>query len=199
MISSISPVVLEGHTGLDEDTSVGNDAFQTSMNRWLDANPGQDAKQEVMRLIALNDTLRRYNTLRPLLLEEEVARQERDRALRQVEDLWRALGDPAATGSWLHAHQAYVRAVDDARIALDMWRERAATTKTVVFVHDGDGGPRKVAYDQILAAGHPPAEPLTIDPATVTEQLLANLEQAHEYRTRLAAQTAGLLQKDGDL
>ncbi|MEU3704765.1 hypothetical protein AB0E82_21055 [Streptomyces anulatus] len=196
-MTTITPVTLEGHTGLDEDSAAANAKFWESLNRWAAANPGQDTQPEAMRLVALNDTLRRYNTLRPLLLWEEVAREERDRALEQVEVLWRALGDPAATGSWLHGHQAYVRAVEDARIALDMWRDRAADAKKVVYVHDGDGGARKVAYDQILAAGHPPAEPLTIDPQTVTEQLLGNLEQAHEYRTRLAAQTAGLLQQAG--
>lgn len=196
-MTTITPVTLEGHTGLDEDTAAANARLWESLNAWAAANPGQDSQPEGMRLVALNDTLRRYNTLRPLLLREEVARQERDRALAQVEVLWQALGDPAATESWLHCHQAYVRAVEDARIALDMWRDRAADAKKVVYVHDGDGGARKVAYDQILAAGHPPVEPLTIDPHTVTEQFLANLEQAHEYRTRLAAQTAGLLQKAG--
>ncbi|MEJ8654701.1 hypothetical protein WKI65_43385 [Streptomyces sp. MS1.AVA.3] len=192
-MTTISPVTLEGHTGLDEGTSAANAAYHASLDRWIEANPGQDYRPEAMRLIALNDTLRRYNTLRPLLLREEVARQERDRALQKVEDLWEALGDRTATGSWLHGHQAYVRAVDDARIALDMWRDHAAEAKKIAFVHDSAS--RKVAYEQILAAGHPPAEPLTIDPHTITEQLLANLEQAHEYRTRLAAETARLLQK----
>ncbi|WP_435058453.1 hypothetical protein [Streptomyces sp. bgisy060] len=199
-MTTIAPVTLEGHTGLDEDTSAANAAYQASLKRWTTAHPGEDPQPEAMRLIALNDTLRRYNTLRPLLLREEVARQERDRALQQVEHLWETLGDPTATGSWLHTHQAYVRAVNDARAALEMWRERAADAKKVVFVHDGDGGSRKAAYDQILAAGHPPVEPLTTDPHTTTEQMLANLEQAHEHRTRLAAQTAGLLeQKAGSL
>ncbi|WP_098895678.1 hypothetical protein [Streptomyces sp. t99] len=198
-MTTIAPVTLEGHTGLDEDSAAASAKYWESLNRWIAANPGQDSQPEAMRLIALNDTLRRYNTLRPLLAREEVARQARDLALEQVEVLWQALGDPAATGSWLHGHQAYVRAVEDARIALDMWRDRAADAKTVVYVHDGDGGSRKVAYDQILAAGHPPVEPLTLDPETVTAQLLGNLEQAHEYRTRLAAETAGLLQKAGTL
>ncbi|MFB7545018.1 MULTISPECIES: hypothetical protein [Streptomyces] len=198
-MTTIAPVTLEGHTGLEEDTAAAGAKHWESLHRWIEAHPGQDSQPEGMRLVALNDTLRRYNTLRPLLAREEVARQARDLALEQVEVLWQALGDPAATGSWLHGHQAYVRAVEDARISLDMWRDRAADAKTVVFVHDGDGGARKAAYDQILAAGHPPVEPLTLDPTTVTEQLLANLEQAHEYRTRLAAETAGLLQKAGTL
>ncbi|MFH8295040.1 hypothetical protein [Streptomyces sp. NPDC018059] len=199
MTSTVTPVTLEGHNGFDEGTSACNAAYRASLDRWIAAHPGQDPQGEAMRLIALNDTLRRYNILRPLLLREEVARTERDRALQQVEDHWTALGDPGATGSWLHTHQAYVRAVEDARIALDMWRKRAADAKKVAFVHEGDGSSRKAAYDQILAAGHPPVEPLTIDPATVAAQLLANLEQAHEYRTRLAAETAGLLQKLGGL
>ncbi|PZT71559.1 hypothetical protein [Streptomyces sp. AC1-42T] len=198
-MTTITPVTLEGHTGLDEDSEAANAKFWESLKRWAAANPGQDSQPEAMRLVALNDTLRRYNMLRPLLLREEVAREERDRALAQVEVLWRALGDPAATQSWLHCHQAYVRAVQDARIALDMWRDRATDAKKVPYVHDGDGGARKAAYDQILAAGHPPVEPLTIDPKTVAEQLLTNLEQAHEYRTRLAAETAGLLQQAGNL
>ncbi|MFF3730977.1 hypothetical protein ACFYXM_11795 [Streptomyces sp. NPDC002476] len=161
MVSPVSPVPLEGFTGL-EDTSAARAAYNAGMERWTKANPGQDHKPEALRLIALNDTLRRYNTLRPLLLREKVARQERDHALQQVESLWKDLGNPTA-GSRFHTHQAYVRAVDDARTALDMWRTSAADAKKVTFVYDD--GTRKAAYEQILALGYPPTEPLIDNPA----------------------------------
>ncbi|WP_432747792.1 hypothetical protein H7827_27840 [Streptomyces sp. JH002] len=47
-------------------------------------------------------------------------------------------------------------------------------------------------YRQILAAGHPPVEPLDIRPAVIAERLMADLEQTHGHRRQLAAETLGL-------
>ncbi|MFI8992159.1 hypothetical protein ACIG63_45740 [Streptomyces antimycoticus] len=190
----IAPVELEGFTGREDHTQE-NARYHQAMQRWQTAHPGagrEEYTQEGMRLIALNDVLRRYNTLRYHLIEEEVARNERDKALQRVEDLWEVLGDPAATGSWPHTHQAYVRAVDDARITIGIWKGRALGAKLVTFVTDGTGF-REEAYRRILAAGHPPVEPMGGNPAKEAEQLLADVDQAHEYRQRLAAQTLRLM------
>ncbi|MFC9652717.1 MULTISPECIES: hypothetical protein [unclassified Streptomyces] len=75
-----------------------------------------------MRLVGLMDTTVRYADVRDRLAHEQVARAERDRLPHQVELCWEALSSAAA---WLAAHPAYVLAVDEARIAVDMWRERA--------------------------------------------------------------------------
>ncbi|MFF4607808.1 hypothetical protein ACFY12_34345 [Streptomyces sp. NPDC001339] len=76
----------------------------------------------------------------------------------------------------------------DARIAIDMWEERAvATTKVEGRIRQED----RWAYEQVLAAGHPTVEPLDYDPAARAQQLRDNLDQAHERRTELAAQTLG--------
>ena len=193
---TLAPVELEGLTGLP-GREVETDAahWHRHMAAWQKAHPDatEDARhEEGLRLIALNDVLRRYNILRYRLVEEEVAREARDEALRLVETLWQRLGDLGATGNWLHTHQAYVRALDDVRITVDMWRERAAASRQVVFITDGIGY-RDQAYRQILAAGHPPVEPPTGNPATEAEQLLANHDQAVEHRGRLLSQTLDLV------
>ncbi|WP_327359885.1 hypothetical protein [Streptomyces sp. NBC_01304] len=188
--TEIRPVELDGITGLEDDAA-GTRHYHASMARWQDANPDADDaayREEALRLIGLNDVLRRYNTLRYRLVEEEVARALRDEALQLVETLWQLLGDRNATGSWLHTHQAYMRALDDVRITVDMWRERAVEAAKVVFIADGTPY-REEAHRRILDAGHPDIQPRTGDPATETEQLLANHEQAAEHRDRLLAKT----------
>lgn len=193
---TIAPVELEGLTGLPGREVEGDvDHWHRHMAAWHAGHPAAteaEYREEGLRLIALNDVLRRYNTLRYRLVEEQVAREARDEALQLVEDLWQRLGDPEAAGNWLHAHQAYVRALDDVRITVDMWRERAAHAQKVVFVTDGTGY-REQTYRQILGAGHPPVEPLTGNPATEAEQLLANHDQAAEHRGRLLAGTLDLV------
>ncbi|MFF4647476.1 hypothetical protein [Streptomyces sp. NPDC001389] len=191
---TITPVELDGLTGLGTDPD-GTEHWHRHMRHWTAANPGaseDEYQREGLRLLALNDVLRRYNTLRYRLVEEQVARDERDKALQLVEDLWQRLGDPQATGNWLHTHQAYVRALDDVQITIDMWKERALAAQKIAFVTDGVGY-RDEAYRRILAAGHPPVEPLTTDPATTADQLLADHHQAVEYRGRLLAQTLDLV------
>lgn len=190
----ISPVAIEGITGLDDATD--EEAYHAALDRWTAAHPGHDRNdlvKEGVRLIALNDTLRRYNTLRRGLREEEVARRERDRALHLVETRWQAL---STANAWLAAHHAYVVAVDGARDAIDRWERRAADAARISFVWDVDPG--RIAYERILAAGHPQVEPLTSDPAAVAEQLRAVLDSSHEARQRLAAETFGVMQQTAD-
>ncbi|MFG2844234.1 hypothetical protein ACGF12_13830 [Kitasatospora sp. NPDC048296] len=179
----ITPVTLEGFTGLDLD---GQEAahFHRVLYRFIDEHPDRSPGEEESRLINLTDTLRAYNTLRPRLLEEWIAREERDRALHLVDVRWEAL---STAPHWLAAHHSYIVAIDDARIAIDMWENRAVDAAKVRLNRDHPY--RQSAYEQILAAGHPPVEPLDIDPSAVAEQHRANLEQAAEYRQGLADKT----------
>lgn len=190
---TIVPVEMEGFTGREDEADTAH--WYRHMATWQEAHPAateEEYREEGLRVLALNDVLRRYNTLRYRLVEEQVAREARDEALQLVEKLWQRLGDPDAAGNWLHLHQAYVRALDDIRITTDMWRERATEAQKIVFVTDGTGY-RDQAYRQILAAGHPPVEPLTGNPATQAEQLLANHDQAAEHRAHLLARTLDLV------
>ncbi|MFJ9521827.1 hypothetical protein ACIRPK_26685 [Kitasatospora sp. NPDC101801] len=182
----LSPVILEGFTGLNLD---GQEAklFQETVYRHMQEHPGDSSGDEAGRLIGLMDALRDYNSLRPRLQEERVAREERDRALHLVEVRWEALKTAA---NWLAAHHDYVVTVDDARIAIDMWEDRAAGAAGVPFRQEHLH--QQAAYQQILAAGHPAIEPLTIDPAAEAARLRANLEQATGHRRRLAAETVAL-------
>ncbi|WP_327359822.1 hypothetical protein [Streptomyces sp. NBC_01304] len=197
---TISPVTIEGITGTDavKDSEVTDAAVR----RIITENPGMPEDEQRQRFVTefkrlgeVENTLRWYNTLRSQLLEEQVAREERDRALHLVEVRWEALADPNSKGSWLHGHQAYVRAVDDARIAIDMWEERAtAAAKSpgaAALIPDGNGEYHGT-YRRILDAGHPVLTVPGTDPAAVAEQLRANLDQAHEHRQRQAGQTLGL-------
>lgn len=162
--TEIRPVELDGITGLEDDAA-GTRHYHASMARWQDANPDADDaayREEALRLIGLNDVLRRYNTLRYRLVEEEVARALRDEALQLVETLWQLLGDRNATGSWLHTHQAYMRALDDVRITVDMWRERAVEAAKVVFIADGTPTGRR----RIAASSTPATRTSSRGPAT---------------------------------
>ncbi|MFE7415045.1 hypothetical protein [Streptomyces laurentii] len=187
---TIDPLDIEGFTGVGERMDAEYDA---ALRRWADVRPGinprgPQAHAEGMRLVALMDTVARYADVRDRLVHEQVARAERDRLLHRVETCWEALSTAAA---WHAAHHAYVLAVDEARIAVDMWRERAETARQRPWYCDH---PRsEAAYAQVLAAGHPALEDALADldpaPAETAERLLADLDQAHTYRTRLAAQT----------
>ncbi len=198
--TTISPVTIEGITGTDANKD--SEVTDPACRRIITENPDMPKEEQRKRLVTefkrlgeAEDTLRWYNTLRPQLLEEQVAREERDRALHLVEVRWEALADPNSKGSWLHGHQAYVRAVDDARIAIDMWEERAtAAVKSpgaAALIPDGNGEYHGT-YRRILDAGHPVLTVPDTDPAAVAEQLRANLDQAHEHRQRQAGQTLGL-------
>ncbi len=191
VITNLSPLDIEGFTGVGERMDAEYDA---ALLRWRAKNPTaeyEEGKVEGMRLVALMDTVARYADVRDRLAHEQVARAERDRLLHQVELRWEALSTAAA---WLAAHHAYVLAVDEARIAIDMWRERAETAKGCMWYCSS---PRdEAAYRQIQEAGHPALEQELADldptPAQTAEQLRANLDQAHERRMGLAAETRQL-------
>jgi hypothetical protein len=192
-VITISPLDIEGFTGVGERLDAEYDA---ALRRWAAKHPTathEEAKTEGMRLVGLMDTTYRYADVRDLLAHEQVARAERDRLLHQVELRWEALSTAAA---WLAAHHAYVLAVDEARIAIDMWRERAEAALRRPFFCSS---PRdEAAYRQIQEAGHPALEQalaaLDRTPAQTAEQLRANLDQAHERRMGLAAQTLRVAQ-----
>ncbi|ORT54213.1 hypothetical protein BKD26_36085 [Streptomyces sp. CB03238] len=193
VIINLAPLDIEGFTGVGERLDA---EFDAALRRWAAEHPTathEEGKIEGMRLAALMDTTYRYANVRDLLAHEQVARAERDRLLHQVELRWEALSTATA---WLAAHHAYVLAVDEARIAIDMWRERAeAALKRPFFC----SSPRdEAAYHQIQEAGHPALEPAMADldqtPARTAEHLRADLDQAHERRMGLAAQTLRVAQ-----
>jgi len=187
-VITISPLNIEGFTGVGERMDA---EFDAALRRWAAEHPAatqEEGQAEGMRLVALLDTVARYADVRDLLAHEQVARVERDRLLHQVELRWESLSTAA---TWLAAHHAYVLAVDEARIAIDMWRERAeAALRRPWFC----SSPRdEAAYRQIQEAGHPALEQALADldqaPAQTAEQLRANLDQAHQRRMELAAET----------
>lgn len=189
VITNLSPLDIEGFTGVGERLDA---EFDAALRRWAAEHPTatqEEGKAAGMRLVSLMDTTYRYADVRDLLAHEQVARAERDRLLHQVELRWEALGTAAA---WLAAHHAYVVAVDEARIAIDMWRERAEAALKRPFFCMSDR--EEAAYRQIQEAGHPALEQALADldrtPAQTAEQLRASLDQAHERRLQLAAETA---------
>ncbi|MCW8383922.1 hypothetical protein [Streptomyces justiciae] len=189
VITNLSPLDIEGFTGVAERLDA---EYDDALRRWKAEHPTatrEEAQAEGMRLVGLMDTTYRYADVRDLLAHEQVARAERDRLLHQVELRWEALGTAAA---WLAAHHAYVVAVDEARIAIDMWRERAEAARKRPFFCMSDRD--EAAYRQIQEAGHPALEQALADldrtPTQTAEQLRANLDQAHERRLQLAAETA---------
>ncbi|MFJ7258234.1 hypothetical protein ACIQWV_38350 [Streptomyces sp. NPDC098085] len=193
VITNLSPLDIEGFTGVGETMDAEYDA---ALRRWAAQHPdldprGPEGHAEGMRLVAMMDTVARYADVRDRLAREQVVRAERDRLLHQVELRWEALSTAAA---WLAAHHAYALAVDEARIAIDMWRERAESAHKRPFFC---ASPRdEAAYRQIQEAGHPALEDAMADldqePGVTTYALRSNLDQAHERRKELAAQTLGL-------
>jgi hypothetical protein len=173
MMITISPLDIEGFTGVGERMDAELDA---ALRRWAAEHPSvtrEEGQTEGMRLSVLMDTAARYADVRDRLAHEQVARAERDRLLHQVELRWEAL---SAATDWLAAHHAYVLAVDEARIAIDMWRERAEAALRRPFFCSS---PRdEAAYRQIQEAGHPALEQAVSDldqkPAQTAEQLRAN-------------------------
>lgn len=193
VITNLSPLDIEGFTGVGERLDAEYDA---ALRRWAAEHPTathEEAKTEGMRLVGLMDTTYRYADVRDLLAHEQVARAERDRLLHQVELRWEALSTAAA---WLAAHHAYVLAVDEARLAIDVWRERAEAALRRPFFCSSSRD--EAAYRQIQEAGHPALEQALDDldrkPAQTAEQLRANLDQAHERRMGLAGQTLRVAQ-----
>ncbi|MFE9539765.1 hypothetical protein [Streptomyces sp. NPDC006691] len=132
---TISPLGIEGFTGVGETLDV---EYDTALRRWAAQHPaldprGPEGHTEGMRLVAMMDTVARYSDVRDRVAQEQVARAELDRLLHQIELRWEAL---STTAAWLAAHHAYVLAVDEARIAIDMWSERAeAALRRPFFCH----------------------------------------------------------------
>jgi hypothetical protein len=193
MITNLPPLDIEGFTGNGETMDA---ECAAALARWRTAHPGTDpdseeARAEGMRLVAMMDTVYRYANVRALLTHEQLVRAVRDRLLRQVELRWETLSTATA---WLAAHHAYVLAVDEARIAIDMWRQCAeAALRRPFFCFS----PRdQAAYRQIKEAGHQPLEPemakLDKEPTRTAESLRANLDQTDQRRNQLAAETQAL-------
>ncbi|WP_188300770.1 hypothetical protein [Streptomyces sp. CBMA156] len=141
--------------------------------------------------MALRETVARYAVVRDRLAHKQVARAGRDRLLGEVELAWAAL---STAHSWSVAHHTYVLAVDEARIAIGMWRERAETALGRSFFCFSDRD--QAAYRQIQEAGHLALEQEQDDrdptPAVTAKLLRGVLDQAHERRTELAGETLRL-------
>ncbi|MGY4973481.1 hypothetical protein ACWGCC_30440 [Streptomyces nigrescens] len=192
-VITISPLDIEGFTGVGETMDA---EYETALRRWAALRPGinprgPQAHAEGMRLVALMDTTARYADVRDRLAHEQVARSERDRLLHQVTLRWEALSTAAA---WHAAHHAYVIAVDEARIGIDMWRERAESALKRTFFCSSERD--EAAYRQILEAGHPALEEAQADldqtPEETAARLRVELDQADEHRRHLVAQTLQL-------
>ncbi|WP_052385503.1 hypothetical protein [Streptomyces sp. NRRL F-2890] len=181
----IAPITIDGMAGLRPEAD--HQALEAALDRFRAQHPHRPIGEEESRLVQLNNALRRYNILRPRLMEESIARDERDTALAEVEARWEALSTAA---NWLAAHHTYVLAVAAARIAIGMWEDRAAAAQWPDQFRMSEQD--LLGYRQILAAGHPPVEPLDIKPAVIAERLMADLEQAYGHRRQLAAETLGL-------
>lgn len=191
MITNLTPLAIDGFTGVHETADAEYDA---ALRRWRDAHPdagSEEAFVEGMRLASVMDTTARYADVRDRLVHEQVARDERDRLLRRVEQCWEALSTATA---WLAAHHAYVLAVAEARIAIGMWRERAECALARPFFCFSDRD--QAAYLRIQGAGHPALDQaqtgLDRAPAQTAARLGADLDQADKYRRALAAQTLAL-------
>ncbi|MBB1258315.1 hypothetical protein [Streptomyces alkaliterrae] len=185
-----APITVEGLNGItDLEDNDGPVARAILRARDDLASPGLNA--EARRLMALSMAVAQYNELRARLAEEEDARAERDRIRHLVDIRWEALADPNSKGSWLHGHQAYVRAVDDAHRAIDTWKTTAETLMNLASFRRGEDADRLVdAYEQhILTAGHPPVVKPHIDVETEAAQLHEELDAEHTRRSALAAQT----------
>ncbi|MCZ0984070.1 hypothetical protein O1L60_45730 [Streptomyces diastatochromogenes] len=181
-----APLVIDGIDG----TSFEN--VQDVVNRYASEHP--EDPNAVMTAIAWSQPIftavGRYNGLRTRLAAEEHARRDRDRALHLVETRWEALSTAA---SWLAAHHAYVLAVDEAHTAITAWAEKAApAVEWAGFDGDLDTQMLRVYRDRILAEGYPPLAPLDLDVEAEAESLHAKLDQAHQRRKALAAETLGL-------
>jgi hypothetical protein len=181
-----SPAMLDGITG--DGSEAEERLMREALTRFAEqAAPGTADQAGAVRLLCLPDMLRWYNNQRRNLQEERVARQERDRLLHLVEVRWEALSTAAA---WHAAHHAYVLAVDDARIAMDMWEERADKAARLQ-AKPGEGEAERLIYEEIQAAGYPVLDVLPNNIAVTADLMRDVLEQAHARRRALASETLG--------
>lgn len=193
---NMTTVTVEGLNGVNDDQPGGPLYEAYAAKR--EGRPAPSA-EEFSRMMALSLALGQYNELRARLAEEETARAERDRALHLVDLRWEALADPDNKGSWLHGHQAYVRAVDDAHRAIDSWKTAAEALMSRASLRRGEDADRLVdVYEQaILPAGHPPVDKPDIDAESEAARLHDALESEHARRRALAAETLGLATTEG--
>ncbi|GAA2686815.1 hypothetical protein [Streptomyces lunalinharesii] len=185
-----TPVVINGLTGLDLESD--GRIILDATRRYAAEHPGGRGIVEFEgKSIYLQAVLRVYNTLRPLLVAEERARADRDRALHLVEAGWEGLTSAA---NWLGAHHAYVVAVDEARTAISAWATAAADAADAEWFRDD--AQLAVYEERILAAGHPPLRRLP-SPNSERDELLRRLDETHAHRRTLTAQTLGLATEAG--
>ncbi|MFJ8957309.1 hypothetical protein ACIRO1_45190 [Streptomyces sp. NPDC102381] len=182
-----APLVIDGIDG----TSFEN--VQTVVSRYADEhfpNDPDGIKKAIGWSQPIFMAVGRYNGLRTRLAAEDRARRERDRALHLVETRWEAMSTAA---NWLAAHHAYVVAVDEAHAAITAWtKEAAPAAEWAGFDGDLDTEMLRIYRERILAAGHPPLAPLDLDIETEADRLRNKLDQAHDRRKALAAETLGL-------
>ncbi|MFI8944085.1 hypothetical protein [Streptomyces syringium] len=188
---NMTPVTVEGLNGIDDDQP-GGPLYDAVMAKH-EGRPAP-APEEFSRMMALSLAMAQYNELRARLTAEEDARAERNRAQHLVDVRWEALADPNNKGSWLHGHQAYVRAVDDAHRAIETWKDTAETLMRLASLRRGEDADRLAdAYEQsILPAGHPPVNKPDIDPEAEAARLHEELDAEHTRRQALAAETLSL-------
>ncbi|MEU3356135.1 hypothetical protein [Streptomyces sp. NPDC037389] len=186
-----TPITIEGLNGTN-DLDDGRPIYNIMLS--LQEGKPTATYEEAKRLMSLSAALSTYNGLRTRLAEEDEARAERDRALHLVKVRWDALADPTNKGSWLHSHQAYVRAVDAAHRAIDTWKTAADALIQGGAFRRGVGEDRMVdAYEQhILAAGYPALPLPDTDAETEAATLHDELTAEHTHRQILAAETLGL-------
>ncbi|MEV7123762.1 hypothetical protein [Kitasatospora griseola] len=197
LTSEFTPVTLDGFTGNDPVADAA--LFEQRLRARLDEDPARSAGEEGSRLLELLDTVRLYNKLRPLQIAEQIARRERDRALHQVEARWEALMSTPA--GWLAAHHAYVVALKNARTAITAWSQRAqiaVEAQAAAQAAQLDLTTQR-AYQEILAAGHPPLRLAPGDPAADAEYLLDRVQRTAADRKELIAETTALLAQRDDL
>ncbi|GAA2110850.1 hypothetical protein GCM10009802_08180 [Streptomyces synnematoformans] len=146
---------------------------------------GDDVAAASARSYSIYCAVHRYNRLRPLLDDMEQARRARDRALHLVEKRWEELSTAA---HWMAAHHAYVVAVDEARAAIDAWRDRVRPAAEMGwFQTDAE---LDVYEQRILAEEGAPALPeIPPDAEDTAQAMREKLDRTHERRTSLARET----------
>ncbi|MEU8623122.1 hypothetical protein [Streptomyces sp. NPDC048623] len=177
------PITMEGMNGLDDETDAL--VIEAAEDRYFsEHHTSAGVSESVAHLYELRLVVGVYNRLRPLLAAEQTARRDRDRALHLVEVRWEALSTATA---WKAAHHAYVVAVDAAHTAIDTWA--AAARAAVDFGWFPVRRAEQVYEQEILGAGFPPLEQLTLDVDSEAKQLHERLTRTHEHRIGLADQT----------